>query len=184
MEEIWKDIPNYEGFYQASNLGRIKSIDRVVNHAKSGKLRLVGKILKTPIASNGYAVVNLSRNRNTITKYVHAIIAETFLNHKPNGHHFVIDHIDEDKSNNELINLRITTSRYNTTRNQNGFTSKYVGVNYRKGVRKWRANIRIHGKLINLGNYNTEIEAHQSYQKKLSEITKNTFLNGDPSLPI
>ena len=55
MEEIWKDIPEYEGIYQISNLGRVRSLDRYVMHGKGNAKRFVkGKIIKLQIDSKGY----------------------------------------------------------------------------------------------------------------------------------
>lgn len=111
MEEIWKDIEGYEGLYQVSNLGRVKSL----NYAKQGK----EKILKDRISATGYKRVNLSKSGERKTYYVHRLVAETFIPN-PNGYSEV-NHKDENKSNNNIDNLEWCTSKYNSnygTRNE------------------------------------------------------------------
>ena len=93
MKEIWKDIPSYEGFYQVSNLGRVKSLQRKCK-SKSG-LRLVGeKIRKPNLKKTGYLQISL--NKNGIKKHhrVHQLVAMAFLNHKPNNIQILLLRID------------------------------------------------------------------------------------------
>ena len=82
--EIWKDIPNYEGYYQVSNLGNVRSIDRVIKNRKA-ECVLKGKDIKFSIDGGGYKKVKLSINGNTKDIKVHKLVAITFMNHKPNG---------------------------------------------------------------------------------------------------
>ena len=89
--EIWKDIKGYEGYYQASNLGRIKSI-----RAK--------KIMSTEKHSRGYPQINFHVNGVRKILYIHRIIAETFLEN--NDKLKTVDHIDENKKNNSINNLK------------------------------------------------------------------------------
>lgn len=105
MSEVWKDIEGYEGIYQVSNLGRIRSLDRMI-HGAYGRTRFSkGKIIKCHITRNGYINVIL-RKRNFL---VHRIVAKTFLPNPENK--TVVDHIDTVKSNNNVDNLRwVTTS--------------------------------------------------------------------------
>lgn len=77
MKEIWKDIPNYEGKYQASNSGKIRSLDRVIfNKGCNGSQHINGKILAICVAKNGYCVVNLGHGKQ---QYVHRLICNTFM---------------------------------------------------------------------------------------------------------
>ena len=99
MIENWKDIPDYNGKYQVSDLGNVRSIDRMVR-GRYGLIKLKGRVLKKGISSNGYYTVNLSVNDKNKTFLVHQLVAIVFLNHKPNGHKLVIDHIDNNKLNN------------------------------------------------------------------------------------
>jgi hypothetical protein len=111
QEEIWKDIPNYEGCYQVSNLARVKSLAR-----RNGKRVVVEKILRTFLTeSRKYISVSLSLNGKLKLFSVHQLVAMAFLNHKPNGNTLVVDHIDGDKLNNNLSNLRVITHSQNLT---------------------------------------------------------------------
>jgi TATA-box binding protein (TBP) (component of TFIID and TFIIIB) len=89
-----------------------------------------------------------------------------FLNHKPCGMKLVIDHINDNKFDNRLENLQITSVRYNTCKKQEKYSSKYKGVSFRKSDKKWVARIFIDGKIIYLGAFVNEYDAHLAYQKK------------------
>jgi hypothetical protein len=154
MEEIWKDIPVYEGIYQVSNLGRIKSL-------KFGK----EKILNGWIRRDGYIAVNLMYNKRK-TYRLHQLIAITFLNHKPNGHKIVVDHIDNNKLNNRLDNLQLVSQRFNSSKDRKG-SSKYTGVSWNKKRKKYESQIVINNKRKYLGLFENEYDAHLAYQNKL-----------------
>lgn len=101
--EIWKDIPDYEGLYQVSNLGRVKSL----NYNHTGK----PKILKLH-RQNGYLSVTLCKNNNPMYYYVHRLVAKMFI---PNPNNYpIINHKDENKMNNFVNNLEWCTHKYNT----------------------------------------------------------------------
>ena len=115
MEE-WKDIRNYEGLYQGSSEGRIKSVDRIVR-AKSrwGGYRdmlFKGKPLKQFLGDNGYLKVGLSKNGESTSKDVHKLIYEAFYGVVPDG--MQVNHIDENKLNNCINNLNLLTPQDNT----------------------------------------------------------------------
>lgn len=123
MDEIWKDIEGYEGLYQVSNLGNVKSLDRnfVVLNKKGFKqhIRQKGRLLKKQNGSCGYKIVNLSKDNIHKTHMIHRLVAKTFL---PNPLNLPeVNHKDECKDNNALYNLEWCTSKYNAnygTRNQ------------------------------------------------------------------
>ena len=114
-KEIWKDIPNYEGLYQASNLGRIKSLERIDTNNHIIKER----VLKQKINKSGYLYVMLYKNHNRKTLRVHKLVAQTFI---PNPNNYLqINHKDENKHNNCIDNLEWCTPSYNQnygTRNE------------------------------------------------------------------
>lgn len=100
--EVWKDIPNYEGLYQVSNLGRVKSL------SKNIKGRNYKEIIKVPsLGGKGYYRLPLCKNGKNKYFYIHRLVAKAFIpnfNNKP-----TVDHIDRNKLNNEVSNLRWAT---------------------------------------------------------------------------
>ena len=165
MEEIWKDIPSYEGIYQVSNLGRVKSLSRETK--RKGLFMSKEKILKNNISSSGYLKVSLCKNSKVLNANIHTLVAMAFLRHKPDGtHKLVVDHIDNDKNNNTLDNLQIVTQRLNSSKDRKG-SSKYTGVQWNKRRKKWISQIRINGKNIFLGHFDSEKDAGNEYEKYL-----------------
>lgn len=112
-EEIWKDIKGYEGLYQVSNLGRVRSLDRYVN-AMYGKRFVKGFIRKSHINIGlGYKTLVLSKNGINTEVYIHRLVAEAFV---PNPNKYnIVNHRDEDKTNNRYDNLEWCTALYNMT---------------------------------------------------------------------
>ncbi len=159
MIEIYKDVIGYEGNYQVSNLGNVKSF-------KCGK----EIILKPSNDTAGYLSVNLIINGVRKTRKVHQLVAESFLNHKRCGMGLIINHIDFDKYNNKLNNLEIITQRENSNQKHIKSSSKYVGVYWNKRISKWQSSIRINKKRKHLGYFTSEIEASKTYQKELLNI--------------
>lgn len=129
MTEVWKDIEGYEGQYQVSSLGRVRSLDRYVQrpHSKTGKIvnfLVKGQLIKTrKNNTNDYIVVVLSDgHRHQKTKLVHRLVAQAFL---PNPNNLQeVNHLDENKENNIVSNLewcsRIDNVRYGTGVARNG----------------------------------------------------------------
>ena len=169
MEEIWKDVIGYEGLYQVSNLGNVKSLPKEWFSGINTIRKHYGKILKKTLNSSTYLGVNLRKNNKPKTFQVHQLVAIAFLGHKPCGHKIVIDHINDNKLDNRLENLQIVSHRFNTHKTQTNYTSKYKGVFKLKST--WKATISIEGKQLHLGCFNCELTAHQAYQTKLKEIT-------------
>lgn len=102
MKEAWKDVLGYEGLYQVSNLGRVKSLPRQTTS---------GKILSTASRQNGYLCVSLCKNGKTHKYNVHRIVAEAFL--PKHGRNDVVNHKDENKHNNQVTNLEWITQKEN-----------------------------------------------------------------------
>ena len=168
MKEIFKDIPGYEGLYQVSNLGKVKSLRRKI-YVNSGFYLSVEKILKQSISIRGYYLTTLTKNNKSITKSVHSLVAMAFLDHTPNGNKIVVDHIDNNKKNNRLENLQIITHRENVSKDKKNKTSKYTGVSWDKVKNKWRSAIRLNEKNIYLGMFESEERASDTYQNKIKE---------------
>ena len=107
--EVWKDIEDYKGLYQVSNLGRVRSLDRI---DALGRLRK-GKVLAYGLSGGGYLQVGLHRDGKVEQKLVHRLVSEAFL---PNPDNLPqVNHKDEDKANNQVENLEWCTALYNNT---------------------------------------------------------------------
>lgn len=112
MKEIWKDVVNYEGLYEVSNLGSIKSKGRTVSDINGRVLKYPEKILKQS-NSNGYMVVQLSDiNKSKRSLKVHRLVAEAFIDNPLKLP--VVNHINGVKSDNRLENLEWCTDKENT----------------------------------------------------------------------
>lgn len=111
MEEIWKDIPNYEGIYQISNLGRLKSLRAFCSFTK--KYFHKEKIVKGKLDKAGYVMVGLCKEGKTKYCRIHRLVAQAFI---PNINNYpMVNHKDENKSNNNVNNLEWCTCLYNNT---------------------------------------------------------------------
>jgi hypothetical protein len=168
VQEIWKDIPGYEGYYQASDLGRIRSLDRMMYPPHTKETLRKGKIISPSINPKGYNIIGLYKDGKGKYTSVHRLITTTVLG-KSDLH---IDHIDGNKINNRLDNLRYCTVRENNTfRNwdrSKGFSSSFVGVHKSRTPGVWLANIYLNNKSIYLGRFKNEDEAAEAYQYALS----------------
>jgi hypothetical protein len=112
MEEIWRDIPGYEGYYQISNLARIKSNFRLAKVRKGVFRPIVERIRKNMKTPDEYLTIGLSLNGKIITYYIHRILAEIFI---PNPNKYpTINHINGIKHDCRLENLEWCTYSYNT----------------------------------------------------------------------
>lgn len=113
--EEWRAVAGYEGLYEVSNLGRVRSLDRVVINKLGQRRHIKGQIIKVIPKENGYLHINVWENRKPIHKYVHRLVAEAFI---PNPNNYpVVNHKDEDKTNNRVDNLEWCTQQYNITYN-------------------------------------------------------------------
>jgi hypothetical protein len=172
-KEIWKDIPGYEGLYQASNLGNLKSLERIIPHSYLNcMVTRKEKILNYKNDLRDYYDVNLTVNGKRKKFKVHQLIAMAFLNHKPDGHKYVVDHIDNNRLNNNISNIQVITHRENSSKDRRK-TSKYTGVCLPKKGNKWVASININKKRFHLGYFIDELEASTAYQKALKNFLEN-----------
>ena len=113
-KEIWKDIEGYEGLYQVSNFGKIKSLPKFINNnSKSKKIGYYSKekILKPFYNPKGYLLIKLFKNNKNYTKKIHRLVAQAFvpnLNNLPQ-----VNHKDGNKQNNKVNNLEWCTNKEN-----------------------------------------------------------------------
>lgn len=159
---IWKNIPEYEGLYQVSNYGEVKSF-----HYKPEK------IMKNKTDKDGYKSIGLSKNGNVKHFRIHVLVYKSFIDNKYEfNQSYCIDHIDNDPSNNNLDNLQLVTQRINCHKDKKNTSSKYIGVFFHNQSKRYRAKISINYKAITLGNFKTEEEAANAYQIAIKNISK------------
>ena len=120
MQEIWKDVPEYEGLYQVSNFGRVKSFRESAKFKKPKEL-----ILKSSLINSGYAVVTLYKENSKRKFQIHRLVASVFL---PNPLNLpCVNHKDENKLNNCVDNLEWCTYQYN-----NNYGTARIRAHYSK----------------------------------------------------
>ena len=114
MQEEWRDIKDFEGLYQISNLGRVKSVARIVKRGTNYK-PVAERLLKFGGKERGSYFVILSKDGHTYTRYVHRLVAQAFL---PNPNNLpVVNHKDENPLNDVVTNLEWCTWSYNNSYN-------------------------------------------------------------------
>jgi hypothetical protein len=163
--EIWKDVHGYEGLYQVSNLGKIKSLNY-----RSTKNKI---ILKNGLNTRGYSAVSLSKKGNVKSFSIHQLVAIAFLNHTPCGFDLVVNHKNFIKTDNRLENLEIITTRENANLKHIKSSSQYTGVSWNKKNEKWTSQIIVNRKRKHLGYFTTEEEASEYYDNALISIKNN-----------
>lgn len=167
--EIWKDIIEFDGLYQISNLGRVKSLSRriVCGNGFTDKKETILKLSKT---KKGYLRANLCENYNRASYAVHRAVAIHFIENPNNLPQ--VNHIDEIKTNNTVDNLEWCTNRQNIhhSKKRKKSSSKYVGVFWDKQLNKFRAQINYDGKTRSLGYFDNENDAHLKYEEKLKTL--------------
>jgi hypothetical protein len=175
-QEIWKDIPGYEGYYQVSSLGRVKSLDRFVDMGAGIQKPVKERVMTLLINKYGYYQVSLRKNNLSKTFRVHSLVAITFLDHIRCGYEKVINHKNFNRLDNRVDNLEVTNQRENANRKHLKSSSKFTGVSWSNRQMRWRSVIRVNGNLISLGSFDDEKEASDYYQAALLAIEKNTAI--------
>ena len=125
-EEVWKDVVGYEGYYQVSNLGNVKSVDRYVSN-NSKQMLVKGRLMNLKQDKKGYLRVNLSKNNHVTFTPVHRLVAMAFipnLENKPQ-----VNHIDGVKTNNNVSNLEWVTNLENMQHAVRSGLFPYAGPN-------------------------------------------------------
>lgn len=175
MQEIWKDIRDYEGLYQISNNGNVKSLGRWVNYKNKGKKWQEGKILKPLVKKGGYLHVGLWKNGKVKFFIVHRLVAQAFI---PNPNNLPqVNHKDENKENNVVKNLEYCDAKYNSnygTRNKR-VAEKMKGKKLSDETRKKISETKRGKKNHMYGKHLSE-----EHKKKISEKQ----INGKKSKPV
>ncbi len=156
--EIWKSVNGFAN-YEVSSFGRVRNAT-------------TERILKPGLNNTGYLNVRLYKNSKGKTHNIHKIVAQEFLENPFNLK--CIDHIDGNRSNNNLDNLRhctYTENNRNCTKRENT-SSRFKGVAFRKRVNKWQAYININGRQKHLGYFLDEKDAARAYDEAAKELFK------------
>lgn len=130
MEELFKDVANYEGIYQVSNFGNVKTLQRNI-YNKLGKLHYIQpeKLLKPSVFKNGYKYISMHKNKKIKVKTIHSLVAEAFIENTYNKR--TVNHIDGNKLNNHFTNLEWATDKENLEHNfVIGISKRYSLIAY------------------------------------------------------
>ncbi len=150
IDEVWKDLTDFEGIYKVSNYGRILRIK-------------TNSVLKSSLSScKKYYRIELCKDGKKYRRLIHRLLCIHFL---PNPNNYQeINHIDHNSLNNNLNNLEWINDMGNTAHGKLNLltTSKYLGVNWKKQSNKWVARLTVNGKRINLGCFTNEEDAFKA----------------------
>lgn len=167
-DETWKDIKDYEGMYQVSDLGRVKSLSRITKK-KGGKIsyRQPEKILSFYKTNTGYVMVHLYKDGKNKHNLVSRLVAQAFI---PNPDNLPeVDHINHNLENNKPLNLRWCTPSQNKQNMRKPATNKtgYTGVKIQSHCKNkpYYASVKSKGKDVYLGSFKTAEEASRAYQE-------------------
>ena len=111
INEIWRPVKGYEGLYEVSNLGRVKSVERTVFYKDGRTYMHKGQIMTGSDNGKGYRVVSLRTGNKRTDKLIHRLVAEAFIPNPDNKKE--IDHINTDKTDNRVENLKWCTRKEN-----------------------------------------------------------------------
>lgn len=155
MNEIWKDIKGHEGIYQISNLGNVKSLERLLWNGHT-YYTYKERLLKKSINHNGYYTVRLSKNGKGKNYLLHRLLAMHFI---PNPNNYpIINHKDGNKLNNNLDNLEWCTYKYNNhhavKEGLNNVAKKIKAINIETGEELCFNSARDADKILNVGYKN------------------------------
>jgi len=174
LKEEIKQVKGYEELYSVSNYGYVISEAKQWASGKNNK-RICKKsatILKLHPNLGGYLIVLLHKGGKIKGINLSCLVYDHFGIGKRNGMDINVDHKDENKLNNRIDNLQLLTMRENTSKRskRKPKSSKYTGVCFHKRDKVWSASIFINKKQKYLGTFNSEYNAHLSYQKAIGEL--------------
>lgn len=166
LEELWKPVKNYEGLYEISNFGRVKTIEHKIHHDGvngSAKLKTVKERIRKPNIMKGYHCIALLKDGNRKVYRIHRLVIEHFGEKQPSVE-YQVNHIDGDKSNNRIDNLEWVTPKENTTHAiETGLRPKYLNEETKR-------KISINGKIAQ--NKPDRLKANSESSKRMWERRK------------
>lgn len=163
--EVWKDVVGYEGIYKVSSQGNVLSLDRTIKMC-NGALRYVKEKMMSTKERKGYPRVILSKNGIVKHKSVHQLVAESFLGYNASNRDFVIDHINNIKTDNRVENLQIVTVRVNVTKDRRRNIKLPTGVTITPSG-KYRSAYYVNGINKHIGTFTCPTSASFAYQKAI-----------------
>lgn len=174
----YKDLENREETERLPIIVDVVGFEKLYEVCTDGSIynAQTGQEIKPCVDGCGYHVVNLYKNKKMYTKKIHRIVAEAFLENLYDKEQ--VDHIDNDRTNNNVYNLRWATTQENSFNKQlsKKNTSNIKGVFYNKKAKKWHAQIRVNGKCIYLGLFDDIEDAKIARQNK-AIIVFGDFIN-------
>lgn len=161
MNEIWKDVLGFEGRYQVSNIGNVRSI-------------LFGRTRpkQSYEQGSGYRQIKLHADNKTKHYQLHRVIVEAFIRPMTEGE--VVNHKNGNPSDNSLGNLEIVTVRENTNHGKKVSGKQRLGARETDGG-KFTSSIRVYGKLIHLGTFTNLEDAQQAYVRVVKAIAEDKY---------
>jgi hypothetical protein len=168
---VWADIAGFEGVYQISDQGELRSLDREIqNKGSGGKYLMNGQTLKPRKDADGYLVTDLWKAGKKTTVKLHRLAAQAFLPTPEAGH--VVDHINGKRDDNRLENLRWVSQSQNLyNRRLSAGASGVIGVRFRDGKKNpWQAYITVDGRFKSLGHFPTKQQAANARQEAMKGI--------------
>lgn len=177
----WKDVKGYEGLYQVSENGEVRSMDRM-QKGRYGQVLHHGSVLWQGRNKDGYHIVTFNVDKKKVVKKVHRLVYEAFVGELVDG--FVIDHIDNNKDNNAVSNLQQVTNRVNTTKDRHSDLPPCIFHNRNR----YAVSVFYGGHSKYIGVFDTIDEAIEARDYVFEQISKsetpkrivrrNTFKNG------
>lgn len=169
VPEIWKDIKDYEGYYQVSNLGEIKSLKRIATHWNGGYHTVYEKILTPVLDRDGYCRVTLTIKSKKSTFQIHCIVMAAFEGESE----LQVNHKKGIKTDNRFTELEYVTCLENIKHRTTELRKKKRwGVYWHDKLGKWRSIISISNNREHLGIFINKEDAYEAYYQRYLEVHK------------
>lgn len=190
-QEIWKEVSEFVGIYEVSNTGKVRCIDRDIIRSNGRPTIVKGRELYMGVDKYGYRIVQFNVNRKRYVRKVHRLVYEAFIGRTEKG--LVIDHIDNNKMNNNADNLQQVTNRINVSKDRNRILP--TGVYKNSDGRGYRTVFQADNINIYIGTFKTIQEAESEYEKALHNyntlgimpekvVQRNVFNKGMKICPV
>jgi hypothetical protein len=166
--EIWKSVVNYKGYFEISNLGNVRSLERIIFRSNGTTQRFKSKMLSVSISSNGYKSVTLCKNGISRMYNIHSLLMLSFFDENYIKNKKVVNHIDGNKLNNDFNNLEIVTSSDN---NYHAIYNKLRDARKRKNTKLSYEQIKEIQDLFDSGNYGFLKDLSKKYNVSISYLS-------------